>query len=73
MKHPMPTAPKTLKILRALNKGERLTSLRGALRHGVFAVGRECSRLRELGWPIADRWITTKGGAHVKEYMKGWA
>lgn len=72
-KHPMPTAPKTLTLLRALNKGEKHTIYTAMNRLHVGALSQEVGRLRRLGWKVLDKWLTTRSGSRVKEYKKGWA
>lgn len=66
-KYPLPTAPKTLAVLRALHGGKRLTIFR-AMHLGVGALSQECGRLRRLGWPVQSRSIKTAGGSRVSEY-----
>jgi hypothetical protein len=64
----LPTAPKTLAILRALSAGERLTVATALQWHGVFALSQECGRLRKLGWPVQSKTVEVSLGVHVSEY-----
>ena len=65
----IPTAPKTLRILHALQRGERLTGATAINQYGVLALSQECGRLRnKYHWPVQDRFIESSPGVHVKEY-----
>jgi len=35
---------------------------------GIGSLSRRICDLKELGWPINDRWVTTHTGKRVKEY-----
>jgi len=63
-----PTAPKTLRVLRALQAGHRLTVAEALRRLNVFALPQECYRLRLLGYPVEGEMIETSPGTHVKLY-----
>lgn len=67
MKHPMPTAPKTLAVLRALHKGRRLTIWTAMVQLHVGALSQRIGDLRRLGWPILDTW-REHNGSRFKEY-----
>lgn len=67
-KHPLPTAAKTLTVLRALHRGERLTIYKAMVKLHVGALSQECGRLRRLGWPVHSRIITTASGSRIAEY-----
>lgn len=69
-KHPLPTAPKTLAVLRALHRGRKLTVRDALLTLGVYALSQEIGRLKRLGWKIVDRWLITED-SRVKEYRLG--
>lgn len=66
----VPTAPKTLTILKALDRGERLTVADALRRYDVYALSQEIGRLRKLGWKIEDKTVETSPGTFVKEYWK---
>ena len=72
MKHPMPTAPKTKRLLLALNKGEKHTIYTAMNRLGIGALSQEAGRLRALGWKVASEWLTTRNGSRIKRYARGW-
>lgn len=65
----VPTAPKTLKILKALERGEKLTVGRALTEYGVYALSQEIGRLERLGWPVSRRNLP---GTTVCEYWRGW-
>jgi hypothetical protein len=51
-----------------MKNGKRLTVAVALAEHGCYALSQRCGELRRMGWPIMDRFITTNGGARVKEY-----
>lgn len=59
------------KLLRAFERGERLTVAEALSRFGVYALSQRAGELRKDGWPIADKWLTTPSGARVKVYFMG--
>lgn len=64
----MPTARKTLRLLRALQAGERITVAKALTDYGVYACSQEMGRLRRLGWDIQSKRIAVSPGVHVCEY-----
>ncbi|ANL71915.1 helix-turn-helix domain-containing protein [Rhizobium phaseoli] len=60
------------KILAAMERGQRMTSLSAFAICGAVSADRRVrevtKRLRAEGRPLQERWIKTKGGARVKEY-----
>lgn len=70
MKHPLPTAPKTLAVLRALHRGRRLTIWTAMVQLHVGALSQRIGDLKRLGWDIKDRWLKSDG-ARFKEYRMG--
>lgn len=56
-------------LLRAFQRGERLTVAEALTRYGVYALSQRCGELRRSGWPIRDEWHESAGGARVKRYF----
>lgn len=56
------------KLLRAFQRGERLTTLEAALQYGVMALSQRCGDLRKMGWPILSESVETLNGARVSRY-----
>lgn len=67
-KTPLPTAPKTLAVLRALHRGERLTVFKAITKLHVAALSQECGRLRRLGWNVKSEMKKTGDGTRIAEY-----
>lgn len=55
-------------LLCAMQMGKRLTVAIALMDHSVYALSQRIGDLKKMGWPIKDRWVTTAGGASVKEY-----
>lgn len=55
-------------LLTALKSGKKLTVARALTEHACYALSQRMGDLRKLGWPIQSKFITTAGGASVKEY-----
>jgi helix-turn-helix protein len=68
MSLPEPTARKTLRVLKALRAGHRLTVAKALQQLNVFALPQECYRLRLLGYDVRGEMIETSPGTHVKLY-----
>jgi hypothetical protein len=69
MKPTLPTAPKTLRILKVLRGTLFGLTVAQALKvHDVYALSQEIGRLRKLGWKIDSVFVKTSGGARVKRY-----
>jgi hypothetical protein len=68
MKPKLPTAPKTLRILKALKNYEHMTVAYALRQYDIYALSQEIGRLKKLGWKIDSEFIKTSGGAHVKRY-----
>lgn len=66
-KYPLPTAPKSLAVLRALHRGDKLTVRDALLRFGCYALSQRIGDLIALGWPIKKRWKET-ADSRVREY-----
>ncbi|MGG7581716.1 helix-turn-helix domain-containing protein [Rhizobium sp. Nf11,1] len=60
------------KILAAMERGQRITSLSAFAICGAVSADRRIrevtKRLRSQGRPLQERWIKTKCGARVKEF-----
>jgi hypothetical protein len=52
-------------VLKALQRGERLTPLDALKRYGIFTLSQRVSEWRRQGKPIRDRYVD---GAKHKEY-----
>jgi len=55
-------------LLRAFERGERLTVLDALTRYGVYALSQRVGNLRRAGWPIESKMVTVPSGKHVAEY-----
>jgi len=55
-------------ILRALERGERLTVARAMTDYGVYALSQRCGELKRMGWPVQSRMIEVPSGKRVAEY-----
>lgn len=64
-----PTARKTLAILEALERGERLTVATVLEQYDVYALSQECGRLRKLGWSVESDFIEVSPRVWVKQYQ----
>lgn len=56
-------------LLRAFQRGERLTVAEALSRYGVYALSQRVGELRKAGWPVESEWYATAGGAKVKRYF----
>lgn len=55
-------------ILRALQAGERLTSLMAFQRFGCVSFPKRICELRDMGWTIQSRKLKVPSGKTVKEF-----
>ncbi len=55
-------------ILRALQRGERLTVLTALTDYGVMALSQRAGELKRMGWPVQSRMIEVPSGKRVAEY-----
>ena len=55
-------------ILKALQRGERLTPLDALTQYNCMRLASRISALRQQGVPIHDKWVSTPSGKRVKEY-----
>jgi hypothetical protein len=60
------------KLLRAMQRGVRLTIWNAMTEYGVGALHQRCNELRSMGWPIQRREIVTNG-KRVAEFFMGRA
>ena len=58
-------------LLRAFQRGERLTVAEALSQYGVYALSQRVGELKKAGWPIESEWYATAGGAKVKRYFVG--
>lgn len=55
-------------LLRAFQRGERLTVAEALDKYRVYALSQRAGELRRQGWPIESEWHTCASGARVKRY-----
>lgn len=55
-------------LIRAFQRGARLTVLLAIERYGIYALSQRCGELRKLGWPIQSEMTELPNGKNVKEY-----
>jgi hypothetical protein len=55
-------------LLRALQRGERLTVAVAMSEYGVYALSQRMGDLKRMGWPVLTSTITTNSGKRVAEY-----
>jgi hypothetical protein len=55
-------------LLRAFQRGERLTVAAALSAYGVYALSQRVGDLKKMGWPIISRTVTTTAGARISEY-----
>lgn len=55
-------------ILRALQRGERLTVAVAMSEYGVYALSQRCGELRKMGWPVQSKPVSTNSGKRIAEY-----
>ncbi len=58
-------------LLRALQRGERLTVAQALSEYGVYALSQRMGDLKRMGWPVLTSTITTNSGKRVAEYRMG--
>lgn len=58
-------------ILRALQRGERLTPLDSLSKYGVLALSQRVGELIRMGWPIVRTTTKTPTGKTVGLYFMG--
>lgn len=64
-----PRGSQCYELLRAYQRGERLTVLTALQKYGVYALSQRNGDLRmKYGWPIKSTTIETNGGAKISEY-----
>lgn len=55
-------------LLRAFQRGERLTVAEALSQYGVYALSQRVGELKRAGWPIKAERYKTPGGAVVCRY-----
>ena len=55
-------------LLRAFQRGEKLTVAEALSRYGVYALSQRCGELKRAGWPVRSRMVEVASGARVAEY-----
>lgn len=68
MKYPLPSAPKTLAVLRELHRGRKLTPLDALRLCNVLSLSQRVGDLKRLGWKIKSTPKTLPSGSRVSEY-----
>ena len=56
-------------LLRAFQRGERLTVKTALDQYGVYALSQRVGDLKRLGWPVESASRKTEGGATVSVYF----
>lgn len=57
-------------IQAAMDQGKRITAIDALKNFGCFRLSARIKDLKDQGYPIEDRFITTESGKRVKEYWK---
>ena len=55
-------------LLRALQRGEKLTVALALTKYGVYALSQRMGELKRMGWPVQSRTITTPFDRRIAEY-----
>jgi len=55
-------------LLRALQRGERLTVAQALTEYGCYALSQRCTDLKKMGWPIRTTMIRVGRNKRVAEY-----
>jgi hypothetical protein len=55
-------------LLRAFQRGERLTVAEALSRYGCFALSQRCGDLRRNGWPIKSEMVEIRPGTRIARY-----
>lgn len=55
-------------LLKAMQRGERLTVAKALSEYGVYALSQRVGELKRMGWPIRSRMVTVESGARIAEY-----
>ena len=58
-------------LLRALQRGERLTVAVALTEYGCYALSQRMGDLKRMGWPVLTSTITTNSGKRIAEYRMG--
>ena len=58
-------------LLRALQRGQRLTVAQAMTEYGCYALSQRMGDLKRMGWPVLTSTITTNSGKRVAEYRMG--
>lgn len=56
-------------LLRALQRGERLTVAVALTEYGCYALSQRMGDLIDMQWPVQKDWLTTDKGARVRVYF----
>jgi len=59
------------KLLRALQRGERLTPISALEGYQCFSLSQRMGELKRAGWPVVVAMIKTPSGKRVAEYSMG--
>ena len=59
------------KLLRALQRGERLTPISALSGYQCFSLSQRMGELKRAGWPIVAEMVKTPTGKRVAEYSMG--
>jgi len=59
------------KLLRALQRGERLTPISALEGYQCFSLSQRMGELKRMGWPVHSQMVSTSSGKRVAEYSLG--
>lgn len=59
------------KLLRALQRGERLTPISALQGYQCFSLSQRMGELKRAGWPIISEMVKMPSGKRVAEYSLG--
>ena len=55
-------------LLRALQRGERLTVAVAMSEYSIYALSQRMGDLKRMGWPVQSRTVSTNSGKRISEY-----
>lgn len=67
--NPATSLSQKAQILADLQKGKAITPMDALNDYGCFRLGARIADLKNEGWPIASKYVTTPSGKRVKSYF----
>lgn len=64
----VPKKGQCLDLLKAFQRGERLTVAIALEEYQIYALSQRCGELKRLGWPILSEMRTVKSGKRIAVY-----